>query len=335
LDATCAPADIKYPQDLGLLNEARQETEKIIDLLYQPLQGIIKKKPRTYRQKARKDYLTIAKQRKPLIKKRRQAIKKQLQYLKRNLSHIEKLIVQGSSLTLLSKRQYKRLLVVQEVARQQGIMFENNQRRIDDRIVSVSQPHVRPIVRGKAGQAVEFGAKLSASCFDGYVFLDHLSWDNYNESKDFKSQVEAFRAYTGCYPESVHVDKIYRTQENRAWCKARGIRISGPRLGRPPKTVSLKEKKQAQLDARIRNEIEGKFGQGKRRFSLNQVMMKLSSSSETAIALTFLVMNLNTLLTRVSCLLFYLFWQKLLFALLKLIQNINKIYFIYQSKALT
>jgi hypothetical protein len=65
LDATCAPADIKYPQDLGLLNEVRQETEKIIDLLYQPLQGIIKKKPRTYRQKARKDYLTIAKQRKP------------------------------------------------------------------------------------------------------------------------------------------------------------------------------------------------------------------------------------------------------------------------------
>jgi len=67
LDATCAPADIKYPQDLGLLNEARQETEKIIDLLYQPLQGIIKKKPRTYRQKARKDYLTIAKQRKPYL----------------------------------------------------------------------------------------------------------------------------------------------------------------------------------------------------------------------------------------------------------------------------
>lgn len=311
MDATCAPADIKYPQDLGLLNEARQETEKIIDLLYQPLQGIIKKKPRTYRQKARKDYLTIAKQKKPLIKKRRQAIKKQLQYLKRNLSHIDKLIVQGSSLTLLSKRQYKRLLVVQEVVRQQGIMFENNQRRIDNRIVSLSQPHVRPIVRGKAGQAVEFGAKLSASCFDGYVFLDHLSWENYNESKDFKAQIEAFRTYTGCYPESVHVDKIYRTQENRAWCKARGIRISGPRLGRPPKKVSLEEQKQAQLDERIRNEIEGKFGQGKRRFSLNQVMMKLSSSSETAIALTFLVMNLNTLLTRVSCLLFYLFWQKL------------------------
>lgn len=176
--------------------------------------------------------------------------------MKRNLSHIDQLIEEGSSLTLLSKTPYKRLLVIQEVYRQQREMFENNEKRIDDRIVSLSQPHVRPIVRGKAGQSTEFGAKLSASCFDGYVFLDHLSWDNYNESKDLKTQIEAFRNETGNYPESVHVDKIYRTQENRAWCQQRGIRISGPRLGRPRKKVSLAEKKQAQLDEKIRNEID-------------------------------------------------------------------------------
>ena len=52
--------------------------------------------------------------------------------------------------------------------------------RIDDRIVSISQPHVRPIKRGKAGADKEFGAKLSASLVDGYCFLDHMSWDSYN-----------------------------------------------------------------------------------------------------------------------------------------------------------
>uniref|UniRef100_UPI00403E7050 transposase n=1 Tax=Microcoleus sp. TaxID=44472 RepID=UPI00403E7050 len=102
-------------------------------------------------------------------------------------------------------------------------------------------------------------------------------------------------------PESVHADRIYRTRENRAWCKERGIRISGPPLGRPPANVSKETKKQAREDERIRNAIEGKFGQGKRRFSLNRVMTKLDNTSETAIAITFLVINLSTWLRRVFC----------------------------------
>lgn len=230
--------------------------------------------------------------------KRRKAIKKQLQYIKRNLSHIERLIMLGATLEGLSKRQYKMLLVVGEVYRQQLWLHKNKKQSIDDRIVSLNQPHIRPIVRGKAGKSVEFGAKLSASCFNGYIFLDHISWDNFNESGDLKTQVEAFKKYTGYYPESVHVDKIYRTRENRAWCKERGIRISGPHDGRPTKMVTKEQKKQALQDERIRNCIEGKFGQAKRKFSLNQIMTKLSCTSETAIAIAFLVMNLSTHLSR-------------------------------------
>ena len=95
------------------------------------------------------------------------------------------------------------------------------------------------------------------------------------------------------------MDKIYRTKDNRAWCQERGIRISGPPLGRPPKNVSKEKKKQALEDERIRNCIEGKFGQGKRRFSLGRVMAKLSHTSQTAIAITFLVMNLVTRLSQI------------------------------------
>ncbi len=232
VDATCAPADISYPTDLGLLNRARVHTEKFIDILYKPLKGQIPKKPRTYRNLARKDYLLIAKQRRPSRNKKRQAIKKQLQYIKRNLAYIEQLIESGATLENLNKKQYKTLLVLTEVYRQQLWLFENNKQSISDRIVSLSQPHIRPIVRGKAGKSVEFGAKLSASCVEGYVFLYRMSWDNFNESGDLKAQVEAYYSCTGYYPESVHADRIYRTRENRAWCKERGIRISGPPLGR-------------------------------------------------------------------------------------------------------
>jgi hypothetical protein len=299
IDATCAPADISYPTDLGLLNKARVHTEKIIDILYKYLKLKINKKPRTYRKLARKAYLAVAKQRRPTRNTKTKAIKKQLQYIKRNLAHIEQLIESGATLARLNKKQYKTLLVLTEVYRQQCWLFENNKQSIEDRIVSLSQPHIRPIVRGKAGKPVEFGAKLSASCFEGYVFLDRSSWDNFNESGDLKAQIEAYYALTGYYPESVHADRIYRNRENRAWCKERGIRISGPPLGRPPANVSKETKKQASEDERIRNAIEGKFGQGKRRFSLNRVMAKLDNTSQTAIAITFLVMNLSTWLRRV------------------------------------
>ena len=160
---------------MGILNAARKQTEKIIDSLYNTCQTKGNKKPRTYRKKARKDYLKVAKKRRPSRQERRRAIAQQLKYIKRNLLHIEKLINSGADLSTLSPRKYKMLLVVTEVYRQQLWMYENESTRIDDRIVSINQPHIRPIVRGKAGTPVEFGAKLSVSCFDQYVFLDHLS----------------------------------------------------------------------------------------------------------------------------------------------------------------
>ena len=119
----------------------------------------------------------------------------------------------------------------------------------------------------------------------------------------------------------------YRTRENRAWCKEKGIRISGPPLGRPPKNVSKGTKKQAREDERVRNAIEGKFGQGKRRYGLNCIMTKLTKTSETSIAITFLVINLSTLLRQVYCLFLSLFLNRyklgLILALLITKANIN------------
>ena len=207
----------------------------------------------------------------------------------------------------LKKKDYKKLLVVSEIYRQQLYMNENKEKRIDDRIVSLEQPHIRPIVRGKAGKPVEFGGKISASIYENFLFLDKLSWDNFNESQYLKEQVEKYKEYMGCYPESIHVDQIYRTRENRRYCKEKGIRISGPPLGRPPKNVSKEQKKQAREDEKIRNRIEGKFGEGKRRYGLNRIMTKVPQTSATVIAMNFLVMNLSYLYRQVLLIFLCLF----------------------------
>jgi hypothetical protein len=296
IDATCAPSDITFPTDLKLLNKAREKSEEVIDVLHKPHKGK-KKKPRTYRRRARKDFLSVAKSKSLSKRKRRKAIRKQIGYLERNLKTIRKLS-QDSSLTLLSKRQYKDLLVINEVLRQQKWMHKQHENRINDRIVSISQPHVRPIKRGKANASTEFGAKISASLVDGYCFLDHLGWDNYNESGDLEGQIEAYRERFGYYPSSVHADKIYRNRNNIKFCKKHGIRLSGPQLGRPPKDQSRRGEVQNQFrqDEIDRIPIEGKFGQAKRRFGLSKIMCKLAQTSETAIAIIFLVLNLEKLL---------------------------------------
>ena len=294
VDATCAPADITFPTDLKLLNKAREKSEEIIDILHEPFVGI-RQKPRTYRKIARKAFLSIAKSKRAPKGKKRKAIRKQLGYLARNLKNIRHLSEEKYSLFALDDKQYKNLLVVNEVYRQQKWMFDHRENRIDDRIVSVSQPHVRPIKRGKAGASTEFGAKLSASLVNGYCFLDRLNWDNYNESLDLIDQIRSYKNRFGFYPASVHADKIYRNRTNLKFCKKHGIRLSGTPLGRPPKDQSkvLASQKMARQDEIDRIPIEGKFGQGKRRFSLSRILCKLSRTSETAIAMVFFVMNLE------------------------------------------
>ncbi len=177
-------------------------------------------------------------------------------------------------------------------------MHQEKSHSISGRIVSISQPHVRPIARGKARASTEFGAKLSASvCDEGFVTLDRIDWEAFNESGDLRFQVEKYRKRTGNYPEAVLADKIYRTQANRKWCKEKGIRLSGPKLGRPSKSEILQKEQRRQnyRDECDRNAIEGKFGQAKRRFGLSRIMAKLQETSESMIALSFLVMNLEKL----------------------------------------
>jgi len=291
LDATCAPQHIAYPQDINLLNEARENLEAIIDRICYEYNL---QKPRTYRENARKDYLALAKCRKRTAKQIRKAVKKQLQYVRRDLGYIGQYLAEGRE---LSPRHVQRLMVIRKVYEQQAYMYENRTHSVPDRIVSISQPYIRPIVRGKAKSPTEFGAKFDMS-IDGYGMarIERLSFDAYNENESLQDAVERYKDRTGHYPEKVLVDKIYRSRKNLSYCKEHGIKISGPALGRPKKNIPVDEKLQAYQDAVDRIEVERDFSLAKRCFGLGLIVTKLDETTRGSISLSIIAMNLDRLL---------------------------------------
>lgn len=288
LDATCAPQNISYPQDVNLLNEAREKLEKMIDIICYEQNYY---KPRMYRQKARKDYLNLAKCKKRTARKIRKAIKAQLQYIRRDLRYIDTFL-EGIELCDSLSRQ---LATIRTLVEQQQYMYDNRVHSVPDRIVSISQPYIRPIVRGKAKASVEFGAKLDLSIDEnGIARLERLSFDAYNESDVLITAVENYKSRTGHYPERVLVDQIYRNRTNRAYCSEHGIRISGPALGRPKKDNKV-DKKQEYIDNNDRIEVERAFSLAKRRYGLGLITAKLDTTTRGSIVISIIAMNVNRL----------------------------------------
>ena len=143
IDASCTPADISYPNNLKLLNEARESTERIIDDLCTQHLAFRKHKPRYDRGRARAAFLNVAKQKKPRRRKIKTAIRLQLDYLQRNLGAIDALIASGARLSALKRHWWHKLLVISELNRQQRILLNAKIRSIPDRIVNSVQLHVR------------------------------------------------------------------------------------------------------------------------------------------------------------------------------------------------
>jgi hypothetical protein len=297
VDSTCAPQSIRYPQDTSLLNEARENLEQMVDTMYDPADGT---KPRTYRQKARRDYLNIAKRKNKTAKMIRKAVGKQLRYIRRDLQFVDTMLARGKE---LSTWQRERLETIKTLYAQQLHMFQNQTHQVENRIVSLGQPWIRPIVRGKAKEKCEFGAKLDVSVSGGFVRLEHTSFDAYNESANLQDVIERYRARTGHYPELVLADQIYRNRENLQYCKQNGIRISGKPLGRPKREPDI-DKRQERREQIERIEVERKIGLAKGSYGLSLIRARLKGTTLTAIALSILAMNI-THITRAFCALFF------------------------------
>ncbi len=302
VDATCTPADIQFPTDVRLLHEARRKLEGMMDNLQR---GRKEKKPKNYRERANRDYKRFVKNRRPKKRQIRRALRRQLGYVRRDLSIVRQM--REDSSVQLSQREQRYLETIEKLYEQQKEMYDNHKNSCEHRIVSIHQPHVRPIKRGKATAKTEFGAKVSIAMVKGYAEVTRLSWEAYNESQDLMRGIEEYRTHFGYYPERVLADKIYRTRDNLRYCAQRGIRLSGPTLGRRPVNEELceEQRRQERKDAGDRNAVEGKFGEGKRAYGLNRIMCRLEETSETQIVLIFLVMNLNKILRD----LFYAFFR--------------------------
>lgn len=289
IDATACPQDIAYPTDLNLLSDAREKSEELIDFLYAGCSA--SKKPRTYCEIARKLYLNTAQKKIKSKKQIRKGIKKQLNFLKRNIKNIHELLDYYEGIPF-DARQHKYFFVIQTLYAQQSYMYEEKTHSVEHRIVSIHQPHVRPIVRGKTTANVEFGAKIQVSLMDGYAFLEQLSWEAFNEGTRLMSAIEQYKTRLGYYPQEIAADKIYCNRENRRRLKELRIGLRAKPLGRPSAV------KTEHVSPGERNPIEGKFGQAKTAYGMNCIKARLQTTSESWIATIVLVLNLVKL-TRV------------------------------------
>ena len=292
MDATVAPADIKYPTDIDLLNKSREHLETAVDILWKEVPHKGHKLPYSPK-KARKSYLSLAKSKKWTEAKCRTAIGDQLRCIQQATKRLEELEVLVPD---YEKRfpawLHRRLEVIPLVYAQQKWMYDNHTHTCEDRIVSLEQPHVRPIQRGKRPNPTEFGQKLHLSVVDGFTYLEQTCWNNFNEGCDLAAVVADYYRKFGCYPEAVLADKIYQTRANRSFCKEKGIRLTGPALGRPKAgEADRKQKRQMYKDACDRNAVEGRNGTAKRRFGLDLIAAKLDETAKTEAALILTAMN--------------------------------------------
>lgn len=299
LDATVAPADIKYPTDIDLLNRSREHLETAVDILWPHVPHTSHKLPYSAK-KARKSYLKLAKSKKWTRANCRRAIGEHLRYIELVSKQLRKLSSQVPDHETLFPRWLRdRLAVIAVVYRQQKMMYDNDTHICEDRIVSLEQPHVRPIQRGKRPNPTEFGQKLHLSVVDGYTYLEQTSWSNFNEGSDLETAVEDYFRKFGCYPSAVLADRIYQTRRNKMFCAQLGIRLSGPPLGRRKASeADTKIKRQIYRDACERNAIEGRNGNAKRRFGLDRLFSKLDKTAKTEAALIILAMNASLRLVR-------------------------------------
>jgi IS5 family transposase len=303
MDATACPQDIAYPTDLNLLSEAREISERLIDTIYHPM--IDDKKPRTYRKIARKEYLQTAQKRSPQRKTIRKAVGKQLRYLRRNLQSIDQLLDKRQVFPLDHKGQ-KYLMVINTLYQQQMEMYQEKKHRVADRIVSIHQPHVRPIVRGKLKAKVEFGSKIHVSLTNGFAYLDTISWNAFSESSAMMEYIEQYKERFGYYPEKVLADQVYCTRKNRERLKELEIRLLAKPLGRPKAVAD-------HVSPGQRNPIEGKFGQAKNGYGMNRIRARLRNTSQSWIASIIMVLNLVKLAGEAPlCLLSYSAWKSIM-----------------------
>lgn len=307
-DATCADAELRYPTDIDLIEDGSRYIDRMLDKVC----GIkkIRKPSTTERNRIRAIYLNVIKRRHKGAKLIKDAITRMLPLLYRDILTLITLIgVDDDVYAHFTRTQKRTIQAVIDMYHQQETMLRKGIHTCENRIVSIHQPHIRPIVRGKAKAKVEFGAKIGVSIVSGFSFIDHHSWDAYNEASDLTIHIEKYKNRFGCKPERFFGDKIYLNRENRKILKEKEIQIMGKPLGRPPKNPSEEQLERERIGTSLRNEAEAQFGTGKRAYRANNIRAKLPDTAQCWTAMCYFVKNLTKFM-RELCLVLIEIWVR-------------------------
>ena len=303
MDATCANAEVRYPVDVDIVNDGCRVVDKYIGEVCKALHIC---KPHTAYMDARRAYLLLVKMKKRGGRLVRQILSYMLSCLGKELRLIVGVFVDHKgSKALLSNTEQRILNATFGMYQQQSEMLANRTHTCANRIVSIFQPHIRPIVRGKAKAKTEFGAKIGASIYEGYTFIDHYSWDAYNECSDMALHIKLFEERFGYLPATILADKIYMNTDNRKLLKEYEINTYSKPLGRPPKKERPPEyyRKMAKAIG-DRNEVECSFGTGKRIYRADNIRAKLPDTARCWTGMTYFVKNVMKFLRELCLRLF-------------------------------
>ena len=229
-DATCYESHLRFPTDVKLLWEC---CEWLYPLLHHACREARERLPRT-------KYDDVDKARLKYAKKHKQG-KKEAHKLRRRERHLlEKLWGEWIRITkllggsmFLTAEQEKRLAAIRIVLRQQKALF--NEEEVKHRIVSIDRPYIRPIVRGKENKQAEFGAKCNNIQIEGISFIEHHSFEAFNEGIRQKECIRYQEELTRVKVEKVGADRIYATNDNRRECTENGVHTCFVRKGPRPK----------------------------------------------------------------------------------------------------
>lgn len=307
MDATCADAEMRYPVDVDIIHDG---CRKVTDYIIKICETFELHKPRTNFSHARQVYLQLVKKAKKKGKMVRDTISVMLNCLRKDIRILMDILAKNKMYyECLFMYEKRTLTAIFKMYHQQEMMFRTKTHTCADRILSIFQPHVRAIVRGKAKARTEFGAKIGASIVEGYTFIDHHSWDAYNESQDLSLQIQLFKERFGFLPATILADKIYLNKANRDILKDLEIQSYCKPLGRPPKDPPSEEMKSKMAKAvGGRNEIECSFGTGKRIYRANDIRAKLPDTARCWTGMCYFVKNVMKFL-RELCLVLTELWR--------------------------
>ena len=266
-DATCYESYLRFPTDIKLLWKCCHWLHK---LLVSECKHLSERVPRSKYNDVDKARLAYAKQRKHTASSTRKLRRRLLKLLSKLLSQWYRLCKLYSPCISLSAEQEKRLSAIRAVFRQQSALFSGKEVR--HRIVSIDRPYLRPIVRGKENKRVEFGAKVNNIQIDGISFIEHHSFEAFNEGVRLKQCIEYQESLTGVKVKRVGADSIYANNANRTMCTEKGITTCFVRKGPKPKEESECLRTARKIIGNLRATVmEGSFGNQKQHYAVGRI----------------------------------------------------------------